>query len=268
MARIKIHFMGSSQMLIQIWLIVCLSAGSNKISYARTYTTKFPLTEHPISESGNWINGKTAGIDWSDVSTTPGLAIGHQPGNAQYTDATALLTGKWTANQSAEASVFVGTTYTGDYPEVELRLRSTISAHKNTGYEIAFSACGHVLNAYLIIVRWNGPVRDFTYLTQLKGQQYGVVNGDVVRATIIGNTISAYINGVLVGQASDGTYLNGSPGMGFNFDCFPEKNCKGDNNGYGFTKYTASDEDSGKIQNTSLIETLVSYLLSILSFLS
>ena len=38
---------------------------------ARTYTTNFPLTENPISEAGNWINGGSVGFDWSNVSTTP-----------------------------------------------------------------------------------------------------------------------------------------------------------------------------------------------------
>jgi len=41
-----------------------------------TYTTEFRLTESPISEGGNWINGKAAGLDWSDVATVTGLAFG------------------------------------------------------------------------------------------------------------------------------------------------------------------------------------------------
>jgi hypothetical protein len=265
MALIKFFVKAIILKIIYFCLLAFFIAGPVQISYTRTYTTKFHLTEYPISESGKWINGKTDGVDWNDVSTTPGLAIGHQPGNEQYTDATALLTGVWRANQTAQATVFVGTTYPGDYPEVELRLRSTISAHVNTGYEIAFSACGHVAHAYLIIVRWNGPVKNFTYLLQLEGQQYGLVNGDVIKATIVGNTITAYINGVQVGQVTDSTYLNGSPGMGFNFDCFPKKTCQGNNNGYGFTEYTASDENSGFSQITNLIKLWASYLLAFLS---
>src|SRR5215469_13635132 len=37
------------------------------------YTTNFPIAEDPISEGGKWINGKTIGLDWSDVATIPGL---------------------------------------------------------------------------------------------------------------------------------------------------------------------------------------------------
>jgi len=29
---------------------------------ARTYKTSFPLTENPISENGNWVNGQAQGL--------------------------------------------------------------------------------------------------------------------------------------------------------------------------------------------------------------
>ena len=72
--------------------------------------------------------------------------------------------------------------------------------------------------AYLIIVRWNGPLGDFTYLVNTTGAQYGVTEGDVVKATIVGNVITAYLNGIEVGTATDATYATGSPGMGMNLD--------------------------------------------------
>src|SRR5260221_2997308 len=50
-----------------------------------SYSTSFPLTENPISEGGRWVNGGLLGLDWTNVSTTPGLAIGHQVA-ASYTD--------------------------------------------------------------------------------------------------------------------------------------------------------------------------------------
>ena len=67
----------------------------------RTYTTNFPLTESPISEGGNWINGATTGIDWGDVWTTPGQTHDHS-GPARFADATALLTGTWAPDQMAQ----------------------------------------------------------------------------------------------------------------------------------------------------------------------
>ena len=103
----------------------------------RTYTTAFPGTENPISEGGNWINGGANGLDWTNVSTTPGLAIGHESG-ATYTDATALLTGSWGPDQQVTGTVHSVNPVDGCYQEVELRLRSAISAHVNRGYEISF----------------------------------------------------------------------------------------------------------------------------------
>jgi hypothetical protein len=226
---------------ISLWIVfLVLPLLLDSEAAAKTYTTSFPLTENPISEGGKWINGGSVGLKWSNVSTTPGLAIGHQPGNVHYTDATALLTGNWAPNQTAQATVHVGNTYDNDYPEVELRLRSSLSARSCSGYEISFKATTTAA-AYVIIVRWNGPLNDFVYLKRLDGSRYGVKNGDVVKATIVGNVITAYINGAQVATATDSMFTKGNPGMGFNFDC--SRRCQGTNQGYGFTRFTASDEE-------------------------
>ena len=37
---------------------------------ARRYSTHFPLIENPISEKGNWKNGKTVGLDWADIQNS------------------------------------------------------------------------------------------------------------------------------------------------------------------------------------------------------
>lgn len=97
--------------------------------FARTYTTSFPLTENPISESGNWINGKAVGLDWANAQTTPGLAFGTQPSFSQsYDDSTALISGSWGANQHVKAVVWVGNPNQGYSQEIEIRLRSSLSA--------------------------------------------------------------------------------------------------------------------------------------------
>ena len=191
----------------------------------------------PISEGGNWLNGQTDGLDWHDMSTTPGLAIGHQSGTS-YTDGTALLTGSWGPNQTVEAVVHAVNPKDSCYQEVELRLRSTLTPHSCTGYEISFKAT-KTSGAYLIIVRWNGPLGDFTYLVNTMGAQYGVTEGDVVKATIVGNVITAYLNGVEVGTATDATYATGSPGMGMNLET-GDASCVGTNGDYGFTHFTAT----------------------------
>ena len=192
----------------------------------RTYATRFPLAQSPISEAGKWINGATTGLDWGDVSTTVGQTHPH-PGPKRFADATALLTGTWADDQMAEATVYFNKSY--NYPEVELRLRSSLSPHVCNGYEIAFALPP---NAYLLIVRWNGPLGNYTVLKEPRGPQYQVKAGDVVKATIVGNVITAYKNGVKLAEATDNTYTTGMPGIGFN------EQINGD---YGYTSFAAAD---------------------------
>ncbi|MGD0122956.1 MAG: hypothetical protein ABSC46_10400 [Candidatus Limnocylindrales bacterium] len=52
-----------------------------------------------------------------------------------------------------------------------------------------------------------------------QGPEFGVKNGDVVEATIVGNVIRSYVNGVEVLSATDDVYKSGNPGIGFNFGC-------------------------------------------------
>jgi hypothetical protein len=209
-------------------------------SPVRSYRTQFPLTEDPISEGGLWINGRTEGIDWADVVTEKGRAHGGkvrmavaerraEQGNlgagaateapeGDYDDPTAVLTGSWGPNQHARATVFSRNQTAEYFQEVELRLRSAIEPHFCTGYEV-FWRCLKTEEAYAEIVRWGGKIGTFKSLARAQGTQFGVSDGDVVEATIIGNRISSYINGVEVLSATDDTYANGSPGIGFNFGC-------------------------------------------------
>jgi hypothetical protein len=200
----------------------------------RTYTTNFPLAENPISEGGNWENGKTVGIDWADVATIGGHVFGLESGSTGYDDSTALLTGRWGPDQTAQATVYSERPNDNLYEEVELRLRSSLSPHWASGYEILFR-CSKTRNAYSDIVRWNGPLGSFTYLVHLEGAQYGVATGDVVKATIAGHVITSYINGVQVAQTVDNSFASGSPGVGFFLE-----GASGLNRDYGFMSFTAS----------------------------
>ena len=203
------------------------------------YTTAFPATESPLSEGGRWLNGRTDAANWSDVSSTPGFAIGHQTG-ASYTDATALLKGNWGPNQRATATVVATTTLLEDcYSEVELRLRSILARGRNRGYEISFKV-SQTDAAYLIIVRWNGALGDFSYLFKGTGVRYALKNGDVISATIIGDTITAYRNGDALARATDHTFASGSPGMGFNLEN-GRAECRGTNDRYGYSRFEATD---------------------------
>jgi hypothetical protein len=206
------------------------------VSAAGTYSTNFPLTENPISEGGKWTSGKSVGLDWADVRTSPGLAFGTQTGSGGFNDSLAVLTGTWAADQSASAVVrSVNQISSGVIEEVEILLRFTIGPHSARGYEINFRALNSP-DSYTQIVRWNGPLGNFTYLDSRGGSAYGVKDGDTVKATIVGNTITSYINGVAKLSVTDSTISSGSPGMGFYL-----QNGSGVNGDYGFKSFTASD---------------------------
>ena len=214
-------------------------ARSSRTASVNSYRTEFPLDEDPISEGGRWINGRKDGIDWIDIITRNGVAYGavtrmgvaerrveqgnlasSAPGGdihlGDYDDPTAVLAGTWGRNQHAKARVFSRNQTEKYFQEVEIRLRSVIRARLCTGYEV-FWRCLKTENAYAEIVRWNGKIGDFTSLKKLIGSQYGVKDGDLVAASIVGNVLKGFINGVEVISATDDAFDTGSPGIGFNF---------------------------------------------------
>jgi|SRR5215472_14576170 len=206
------------------------------------YTTHFPRAENPISEGGNWLNGHADGLDWTDVRTTRRFAFGTEIGGRRqapqkYDDSTALLNGSWGPNQTVEATVHaVNPNQDGKvWEEVELRLRSTLSAHNCTGYEVMFR-CTKIPQTYCNIARWEGPLGKFTMLKETHGAEYGVKDGDVVRATMIGKILTVYINGVQMVQLSDEKYANGSPGLGYYLE-----GATGVIGDFGFSTFMATD---------------------------
>jgi hypothetical protein len=205
--------------------------------HARTYSTNFPATENPLSEGGQWINGAAAGIDWKNCQSTPGFAFGTQTGGGTsvYDDSTCLVSGTWGPNQTGQAKVrIVGSDGTRS-EEVEIRLRSSISGHSNTGYEINCSVKSG--NPYMQIVRWNGRLGSFTLLDS---RSVGCANGDVLKADVVGTKITAYKNGVAICSANDSTFSNGQPGMGFFIHDFSLPT----NANFGFSSFTATDGSS------------------------
>lgn len=207
-------------------------------SSAKSFTTTFAEQENPISQGGRWLNGGADGLDWTNVSSERGIAIGHQVGPSG-TDGTAILNGEWGADQTASARARVGPPNEQCFQELELRLRSTMSAHHSSGYEIFFKATDSK-ESYLAIVRWNGPLGNFTYLLNEHGRRYGIRTGDIISASAIGDTISAYRNGVRLARVIDTVFRRGNPGMGFNL-LSRSPGCAGTNGDYGFTSFTATD---------------------------
>ena len=122
------------------------------------------------------------------------------------------------------------------FEEVELRLRTAITAHRITGYEVNFR-CTSDGTQYVQIVRWDGPFGRFTYVSATTGP--GLHDGDIVKAVISGSEITVYINGTQVLQGSDATFAAGSPGIGFFL-----QGTAGVNRDFGFTSVTAASLDA------------------------
>jgi hypothetical protein len=201
----------------------------------RSYSTDFPLDENPVSEDGMWLNGKKDAIDFTDCVTSNGIIHGApsrmnvlekraEQGNADhgegpagdYDDPTAILTGEWGPNQHARGVAHVENPTEEWFQEVQIRLRSTLAPHRITGYEIFFRCLKGELG-YAEIVRWNGAVGDWTSLRRHQGAEFGVAHGDVVEASIEGNVIRGFVNGVEKITVTDDVWTSGAPGVGFNF---------------------------------------------------
>lgn len=186
---------------------------------ADSYSTNFPAAENPLSEGGKWICGKATGLDWNNPQSASGRVYASVRSGAtgsRYDDSIAHLSSSFAAfqaNQYAQGTVYRAPGYSpaGSKHEVELLLRFQITAHNARGYEILW---GH--DGDFTIVRWNGPLGDYTDLG-VHGPGPGVaVDGDVLRAEITGNIIMVYKNGLLVGTSPpNSTWKDGQPGLGF-----------------------------------------------------
>ena len=183
-----------------------------------SFSTNFGSTENPLSEGGVWIDGKVVGLDWNNPMTVPGRATASVQsglGASRYDDSIAHLSASlqpMTANQFAQGTVYKASGYsTSGGHEVELLLRFQTTAHNARGYEILWG-----LRGYIAIVRWNGPLGNYTPLYDPGAGSISVPNdGDVLRAEISGSTIKVFKNGVQVASVSDSTYSSGQPGVGF-----------------------------------------------------
>jgi hypothetical protein len=173
--------------------------------FAQTFSTNFDGTENPLSENGIWSHN---GLDWKKVQKVNGIAYGTQTGSGGYDDSYAYLSG-FPANQSA-SGVIQRTSGSSGIHEVEIHLRWSDAAHSAKGYECLLSYDA----SYAQIVRWNGPLGDFTYIGWAAKPPMPKT-GDTFSGSITGNLIIAYYNGVEIMRATDTNYHTGNPGMGF-----------------------------------------------------
>jgi hypothetical protein len=233
--------------LILFIIIVCIV--SNAMTPSHPFSTTFPATENPISQSGVWISGHAAGngcpvntpaFCFGDVQTRPGQAFGTIQGPTGCTgqrgqncnDSTAVLAGSWNRVQTAQAIIYTnGTLNTSDFDEVELRLLTTISANSITGYEITCSVSG---DNYIGMARWDGPTGSFQTFPTV---QHSCKNGDDFKATVdASGNFTVYLNGAVVFTLHDTTYTSGAPGIGFSGN--------GTLTDYGIKSFTATDSSS------------------------
>jgi hypothetical protein len=117
-----------------------------------------------------------------------------------------------TVNQFAEGVVYRVPGYNQGH-EIELFVRLTITPHSARGYEVYYSNGG-----YVYLVRWNGPLNDFTVLTNT-----GIIGqantGDVLRMEIVGTFITVKRNGISIltyNDTSGAAIASGQPGIGLN----------------------------------------------------
>lgn len=190
------------------------------------YVSSFPVTENPISEGSKWQRGSAEGLSWQNPQIISGRAVGTgfagAGGFSQFDDNIAHLKTSFRTfrpDQYVQATAYVAGGYnpgvSADH-ESELLLRFTVTANSAKGYEIL-----QANNRGVAVVRWNGPLGDYTEMKSTGPVNDAVVDGDVLRAQIIGNIIQVYQNGVdLFGPvditATPGNvYNSGQPGMGF-----------------------------------------------------
>lgn len=194
-----------------------------------SFTANFSLTENPISDHGAWHRANNA---WTNVATANQIAFGTVMATSNFDDSYALLSG-FGPDQTATAVVSRSSTLaTGITHEIELLLRFSDDANNAMGYECLFNYAGGV-----DIVRWNGPLNNFTPLG-ITGGAGGLGRemrtGDVIKATVAGSVIRTYINDVLMAETTDSMFSAGQPGIGF------FTRVGGDSRNFGMSSYSVT----------------------------
>ncbi len=218
---------------------------------ARIYSTGFPLSENPLSDGGNWVNGTITGTNTGCAATnTPGgvhYAYGLQsgtngpPNNSIYDDSLACLTGTWGPTQSLDITIYLTNQLASSanvYEEIEYGLRCTLTTNGLHGYFIDCSLNSD--SGYVELGLSYGNYSNTNWGADRYGAQYVVHNGSKIHAAITNNTISVSFDGVLVLQSTDTTGLGptngGAPLIGFF-----HQNGNSHQTDFGISSFTATD---------------------------
>ena len=216
---------------------------SASFTFAQGHTfgpTSFPLTENPISQGGQWLNGSTnCSGNWTNMATDGtkvyGTALNPDP---PFNDDSAWLNATWGPTQTVQATLVLGSTGTLSQAEVEIHLNTSCSGGQLSTYEFNESVLSGV--PYMYIVRWNGPLNSYTILAG-PYSSHVAVNGDVLKATRVGSLLTFYLNGSSILSVNDSTFTAGSPGVGQWCVGTTVSDCKG----FGLTAFSANDGSSG-----------------------
>ena len=183
------------------------------------YSTTFPLNENPISEWGVWRNPN--GTGFTNCRTESGNVFGTNGSTDTYDDSYCHLTG-FSTDHEVEAVIHRGSPPSPNH-EVELHLRVSESGGETFLYEILLNKDGAFQ-----VVRWNGwhggGGEGSFDITDLTGSGSGPrhssppVDGDIIKARIVGQTITVFYNGLQIWTHTDnsaGRLTTGQPGIGF-----------------------------------------------------
>ncbi len=222
----------------------------------KAFSTQFEGTESPLSEGGVWSNN---GLDWTKIRKKDGVAFGTQTGTNtgiyRYDDSYAHLSG-FPPDQEAWGEARIFKPNESRHQELEILLRFTSTPHRTTGYE-CFARCLNSPQSYLQIVRWDGPLGKFTYLADKRGTNYGLNNGDILKASVVGNLITVYVNGLEKARVTDDAFRTGNPGIGEFLGCERGQGV-GSNSDFGFASFNArSITDTDARGSSSGIKALI-----------
>lgn len=195
-----------------------------------TYTTTFPLTENPISESSAWVNGSVfsqGAATKTDVQTGSGNAYGTMVSfdGTNFIDSIAHLA-QWSSSNHEVTGTFANSGAVNGL-EAELFLRLSITPTHVFGYELDCVYSG----SHVVLVRWDmtaaspnafssPPLAD----SAGSGVTTNFADGDQLYASVVGNIITAKYKAVggsfqtlfthdISGDST--SYSSGAPGIGF-----------------------------------------------------
>lgn len=224
-----------------LFLALLAAAAFPMSGFSQAYSSRFGGNEGALSEAGKWTNN---GVDWTQIRKKDGVACGTQTGTNtgiyKFNDSYAHLHG-FPPDQEAWGVARIARPNASCIQELEILLRFASSPHRTTGYE-CFARCLTGASSYVQIVRWDGPLGKFTYLADKRGIKYGLNNGDILKASVIGNVITVSINGVEKARVTDDTFKAGNPGIGEYLACETGQGI-GSNFDFGFSGFAAKGLD-------------------------